>query len=96
MYDDDEMPCGDRCLGVLTPTEQPTDIPEPPDGSRIEFEHHTDIYGAWSDSAPSVEAGWSPTQRWCVYPGAVPHDWACMQRQFGESLRTARRMVFTD
>jgi hypothetical protein len=71
-------------------------IPEPPDGTRIEFEYATDVYAAWRDDASSREAGWTTGdggEVWCLYPECVPHTWAWMVDQFGVSLLTATRLV---
>lgn len=32
--------------------------PEPPDGTRIEFEYGTDVYAAWRDDESSRGSGW--------------------------------------
>lgn len=60
-------------------------IPEPPDGTRIEFEHWTDVYGAWKNVASSVCAGWRPDQCWMVYGGrSVPCTWDELIGEFSE------------
>jgi|SRR6185369_2750974 hypothetical protein len=66
---------------------------EPPDGTRLEFEHHTDVYAAWRDDASSRAAGWSREYGWCLYPETVPKTWAQMVEMFGDSLKTAVRLV---
>ncbi len=43
-------------------------MPEPPDLTRIEFEHWTDVYGAWRDDAEGARAGWATLAR---APGGV-------------------------
>lgn len=68
-------------------------LPEPPDGTRIEFEHWTDVYAAWRDDASSVETGWTGGEVWCLYGKSVPKTWDQMWALFGESLRTAVRLV---
>lgn len=71
-------------------------IPEPPDGSRIEFEHCTDLYAAWRDDASSREAGWPAGdggEVWCLYGEDVPVTWAQMCADFGDSLRNLTRLV---
>jgi hypothetical protein len=73
-----------------------TEIPEPPDGSRIEFEHHTDVYAAWRDDAASREAGWTcgdGGEVWCLYGDDVPVTWVRMCADFGDSLRTLTLLV---
>lgn len=70
------------------------EVPEPPDGSRIEFESHTDVYAAWRDDEDSVRAGYSAMHGWCVYGETVPRTWGEMIERFGaESLRLAVRLT---
>src|SRR5690349_12201365 len=74
------------------------DIPEPPDGTRIEFVFETDVYAAWRNDASSVVAGWADAPgdggaTWCVYPDSCPRSWASMIQLFGETLRDAVRLV---
>lgn len=74
----------------------PPPLPEPPDGTRIEFEHGTDVYAAHRDDASSAQAGWSSGNGgyvWCLYGESVPKPWAIMWLEFGDSLRTAVRLV---
>lgn len=74
----------------------PPPIPEWPDGTRIEFEHQTDVYAAWRDDESSVRAGWTAGDGgdvWCLFGNSVPRSWAVMWLEFGESLRTAVRLV---
>jgi hypothetical protein len=71
-------------------------IPEPLDGTRIEFEHHTDVYAAWRDDASSAQAGYAVGdggEVWCLFGSTVPCSWPIMWLEFGESLRTAVRLV---
>ncbi len=71
----------------------PPPIPEPPDGTRIEFEHHTDVYAAWRDDDCSAYAGYPPGQGWCMFGSTVPRSWTIMWLEFGESLILAVRLV---
>ena len=74
----------------------PPGVPEPPDLTRIEFEHHTDMYAAWRDDASSAQAGWTAGdggEVWCLFGSSVPRSWAVMWLEFGDSLRTAVRLV---
>lgn len=70
--------------------------PEPPDGTRLEFEFWTDIYAVWRDDDSSRRAGW-PTgaggRTWCIYGQSVPMTWAELWEMFGEALLTAVRLV---
>jgi hypothetical protein len=68
-------------------------LPEPPDGTRIEFEHHTDVYAAWRDDDSSVRAGYNSDEGWCLFGSTVPRSWAVMWLEFGNSLATAVRLV---
>ncbi len=71
-------------------------IPEPPDGTRLEWVHGTDRYAAWRDDASSVEAGWRAGdggEVWCLYPSSVPITWLEMWLMFGDSLRGEVRLV---
>ena len=72
-------------------------LPEPPDGTRIEFEHWTDVYAAWRDDESSRRAGWphgDGGRVWCVYGETVPKSWVEMVKTFGEeSLALAVRLV---
>jgi hypothetical protein len=74
-----------------------TDLPEPPDGTRIEFEHWTDVYAAWRDDTSSAQAGW-PTgdggKVWCMYGRSVPQTWAELCNEYGtEDLALAVRLM---
>jgi hypothetical protein len=71
-------------------------LPEPPDGTRIEFEHYTDVYAAWRDDTSSIQCGWPAGDGgwvWCLYGETVPKTWDQMWAAFGESLATAVRLV---
>lgn len=71
-------------------------IPEPPDGTRIEFEYGTDVYAAWRDDESSFRAGWrggDGGEVWCLYGHSVPVTWAKMCEDFGDALLTAVRLV---
>lgn len=73
-----------------------TVIPEPPDNTRIEFEHHTDVYAFWRDDESSRLAGYPVGDGgvvWCEYGSSVPVTWASMVADFGESLLLAIRLV---
>jgi hypothetical protein len=61
-------------------------IPEPPDGSRLEFVFATDRYAAWCDVESSLLAGWPAVMCWTLYPDSISHTWRCMQRTFGPAL----------
>lgn len=72
------------------------DIPEPPDGTRIEFTHDTDVYAAWRSDASSAAAGWTSGdggEVWCLYGETVPKTWRDMVAVFGSSLRDAVLLV---
>jgi hypothetical protein len=74
----------------------PPPLAEPPDGTRIEFEHHTDVYAAWRDDASSAQAGYAVGdggEVWCLFGSTVPRSWAIMWLEFGDSLRTAVRLI---
>lgn len=73
-----------------------TTIPEPPDGTRIEFEYGTDVYAAWRDDDSSARAGYpigDAGEVWCLYGESVPKTWAQMVDEFGDALTTAVRLV---
>lgn len=72
-----------------------TPPPEPPDGSRIEFTHDTDVYGAWRNDSSSVAAGWPADHGWCLYGDDVPRTWAEMWETYGESLLSLRVLQST-
>jgi len=72
------------------------DIPEPPDGTRLELTHNTDVYALLRDDVSSAEAGWraGDGQRvWTIYPGSVPQTWIEMLLAFGDSLYGARLLI---
>lgn len=74
----------------------PPPLPEPPDGTRIEFEHATDVYAAWRDDASSGQAGYpvgDGGEVWCLYGSTVPRTWMVMWLEFGDSLATAVRLI---
>lgn len=71
-----------------------TVLPEPPDGTRIEFEAMTDLEAAWRDDASSVAAGYPKGCGWLVYGRTVPMTWADMIDEFGyHALKYAVRLV---
>lgn len=71
--------------------------PEPPDGTRLEWESDTDVYAAWRDDASSAQAGWSTGDGgavWCVYGGCVPVTWEALCATYGRhNLALAVRLV---
>ena len=70
--------------------------PEPPDGTRIEFEHWTDVYGAWRDDDEGAKAGWATgdgERNWVVYGESVPWSWVDLAERFSvEALNSAVRL----
>jgi len=56
-----------------------TEYPEPPDGTRIEFQEHGspggDLIAIYRDDQSSVDAGWPAAARWCEYGHSVPMTW---------------------
>lgn len=73
-----------------------TAIPEPADGTRLEFEHNTDVYAFWRDDESSRIAGYpvgDGGEVWCEYGRDVPTSWSQMVAEFGDSLRLAIRLV---
>lgn len=68
-------------------------LAEPPDGTRMEFAHYTNVYGAHRDDASSREAGYSADCGWLLYGETIPCTWPMLYAQFGDSLRTAVRLV---
>ena len=72
-------------------------LQEPPDGTRIEFEHCTDVYAMWRDDDSSRRAGYvfgDGGETWCLYGHTVPRSWTQMLAEFGPaSLRLAVRLV---
>ncbi len=67
-------------------------IPEPPDGTRIEFTHGGQGRAAWRDNGGATRKGWRADQGWHLPAEAVPCSWAVMWLRFGESLRDAVRL----
>ncbi|WP_431881709.1 hypothetical protein [Micromonospora chalcea] len=69
-------------------------IPEPPDFTIIEFEHHTDLYAAWRNSSPAASGGEDPDgKHWVLYGETVGRSWAEMYAMFGDSLALAVRLL---
>lgn len=84
-------PGGDEYVWI-----DPPPLSEPPDGTRIEFEYGTDVYGAWRDDKASAEAGYEVGdggEVWCLFGSSVPRSWVVMWLEFGDSLATAVRLV---
>lgn len=73
--------------------------PEPPDGTRIEFEAGTDVYGAWRDDRQSAIAGYPAGdggEVWCVYGETVPRTWTALVAEYGEDvIASAIRLTVT-
>lgn len=68
-------------------------IPEPPDGTRLEFDHNTDIYGAFRDDHDAHDAGWT-NEVWLLYGDSIPKTWRQMVETFGvDSLRSAVKLM---
>jgi hypothetical protein len=73
-----------------------TTLPEPPDGTRIEFECGTDVYAAWRDDRSSAHAGYpigDGGEVWCLYGETVPKTWVQMVEEFGDALALAVRLM---
>lgn len=74
-------------------------LPEPPNGTRIEFEYFTDVYAAWRDDEASRIAGWpvgDGGRTWCLYPSSVPVSWDMLCAEFGDdpnALALAVRLI---
>ena len=72
-------------------------LPEPPDGTRLEFESGTDVYAIWRDDESSRRAGWRSGdggEVWMLYGHSVPCSWAQLVADYGEeALRHAVRLV---
>jgi hypothetical protein len=64
-------------------------LPEPPNGSRIEFGFGTDRWAAWRNDEQTALAGAPPAMRWSLYPEPDGHTWSCLQRTFGSCLAEA-------
>lgn len=74
----------------------PCPIPEPPDGTRLELEHDTDLYAMLRNDEESRRAGWTDGdggEVWMLYGHSVPATWTQMWIDFGTSLLTARRLL---
>lgn len=70
--------------------------PEPPDGTRLEFEHHADVYAVWRGDESSRRAGWQAGDGgdvWCLYGETVPISWHALWLMFGDSLLAAVRLM---
>ncbi len=81
---------------MYAPMEHDFTMPEPPDGTRLEFEYHSDLYAAYRHDESSREAGWTAGDGgkvWGIYPGSVPVTWAEMCGMFGSVLESATRLV---
>lgn len=73
-----------------------TPIPEPPDGTRLEWTYYDDRYAAWRDDLDAEKSGWKNGdggEVWCLYGSSMPWTWAQLVADFGESLRDATRLV---
>lgn len=72
-------------------------LPEPPDGTRIEFEHCADVEAAHRHDDSSRRAGWpfgDGGATWLMYGHSVPWQWARMIAEYGpEPLRLAIRLL---
>jgi hypothetical protein len=72
-------------------------LPEPPDGTRLEFEFCTDLCAIHRDDETSRIAGYpvgDGGEVWCDYFGDVPVTWSEMVSRYGEDvLRLAVRLV---
>lgn len=75
-------------------------IPEPGDGTRLEFEYGTDLYAVWRDDESSRAAGWrtgAGGETWCLYGESVPRTWDWLRAEFGdEVLANAQRLYTQD
>lgn len=72
-------------------------LPEPPDGTRLEFEYGSDVYAIWREDESSRRAGYpigDGGETWVEYGSSMPVTWAKMiERYSEESLRLAVRLV---
>lgn len=62
-------------------------LPEPPDGTRLEFECGTDLYAVHRDDESSALAGYRAGdggETWCDYGSSWPYSWADLVDRFGE------------
>lgn len=73
------------------------ELPELPDGSRIEFEYGTDVYAFWRDDEESALAGctYGPGGvTWMEYGRSVPPvSWAVLCATYGEDVLAAGRRL---
>lgn len=73
------------------------ELPELPDGTRIEFEYGTDVYAFWRDDEESALAGHAfgnGGRTWMEYGRSVPVTWAVMCATYGEDvLAAAQRLL---
>lgn len=72
------------------------DLPEPPDGTRLEFETDRDVYAIWRNDNSSRVAGYrvgDGGDTWCIYGMTVPMTWEKVKRMFGHALLSAVRLV---
>lgn len=74
-----------------------TTVPEPPDGTRLEFEFGTDLYAIWRNDLESARAGYvygDGGRTWTFYGSATSHTWQSMIDEFGaDVLRNAVRLL---
>lgn len=89
---------GDQCQSCGRPIKLcPTNLPEPADQTRLEFESCTDVYAVWRDDETSAVAGYpvgDGGKTWCQYGRTVPQTWAELQTDFGAcALALAARLV---
>lgn len=74
----------------------PPGLPEPPDGTRLEFVHETDLYAMRRDDHESRAAGWPAGAggvTWVLYGRSAPLAWPVIWLIFGDSLRTATLLL---
>lgn len=69
-------------MGVVTVPEGTDRTPEPPDGTRIEFQEYGSVWGDWvvigRDDKSSAEAGWPVGDGgavWCESGHSMPITW---------------------
>lgn len=87
-YDDKIV---DAELGRWSP-----ELPELPDGTRLEFEYGTDVYAFWRDDGESALAGYTFGDggcTWMEYSRSVPVTWAVMCATYGEDVLAAGRRL---
>jgi hypothetical protein len=72
-------------------------LPEPPDGTRLEFECGADVYAVWRSDLDSAHVGWSygpGGETWAMYGETVPCTWLALIDRFGDQpLRDAVRLL---